>query len=61
MIGSTIRIIPYIDINNNNVVKGTMFSDMTTIGSSSSLVNKHDVCDINKFHLFNVICHLTTK
>ena len=31
-----------------------MFSDMTTIGSSSLLTNKHDVSDINKLHLFNV-------
>ena len=30
-----------------------MFSDMTMIGSSSLLTNKHDVSDINKLHLFN--------
>ncbi len=46
MTSPTIRIILCIDINYNNIVKGTMFSDMTTIGSSSSLANKHDVSDI---------------
>ncbi len=55
MTSPTIIIIPRIDINYNNVVKeNTMFSNMTTIGSSSLLANKHDVSDIGKFYLFNI-------
>ncbi len=40
MTSLTIEINPYIVVNYNNVVRGIIFSDMTTIGSSSLLANK---------------------
>ncbi|PIM95041.1 Imidazole glycerol phosphate synthase subunit HisF [Candidatus Hodgkinia cicadicola] len=54
MTSLTIRIIPCIDVNYNNVVKGTMFSDMTTIGSPSLLANKYSVSGADELCLLNV-------
>lgn len=54
MTSLTIGINPHIVVNYNNVVMGIIFPDMTTIGSSSLLANKHDVSDIGKFYLFNI-------
>ncbi len=49
MISLTIRIIPCIDVNYNNVVKGIKFSDLTTVGSPSLLANKYSVSSTDEF------------
>ncbi len=54
MTSLTIEINPYIVVNYNNVVRGIIFSDMTTIGSSSLLANKYSVSGANELCLLNV-------
>ncbi len=61
MISLTIRIIPCIDVNYNNVVKGIKFSDLTTVGSPSLLANKYSVSGADELCLLDVTASSDNK
>ncbi|PIM95154.1 Imidazole glycerol phosphate synthase subunit HisF [Candidatus Hodgkinia cicadicola] len=61
MTNLTVRIIPCINVNYNNVVKSIKFSNLTTIGSPSLLVNKYSVSGADELCLLDVIASSDNK
>ncbi|PIM96324.1 Imidazole glycerol phosphate synthase subunit HisF [Candidatus Hodgkinia cicadicola] len=57
----SVRIIPCIDVNYNRVVKGTRFSDLTSIGSPTLLANKYSVSGADELCFLNIAASAANK